>query len=106
MDCPYAVKQIQDLKITRKINEHATLSITGIMSQEEQGKCIETAGTHDKVFIYKTNNQGEKVNILFAEVVASLAIRHVKGIYWGYVLYLYIDKNQDKKVACYFPYAA
>lgn len=77
---PYEVQTLHDLTLIQTVNDHARLSITGIIPEEKKDSCMQIASSTDQIELYLTS-QGQRVQPLFKGQISELAIRMVRGIY-------------------------
>ncbi|MCI1696981.1 phage baseplate assembly protein V, partial [Aneurinibacillus aneurinilyticus] len=78
---PYGVQSLNELTIIKTVQDHARLYVTGIIPEEQQAACIETASSADTVTVNETEN-GSVVRTLFNGLVANLGIKVVRGIHY------------------------
>jgi hypothetical protein len=70
---PYKFQKITKLKITRKLNEHAKLYISGIIDEENIDKYVENAGADASVSISVKDDQNSVTNV-FQGVVTNIEV--------------------------------
>ncbi len=77
---PYEIKQLNELKIVKKMNDHAVLHFTGIISEEKKDSYIEKATAQDRIEVAQA--AGGSTRTLFKGLVSNIAIRCVRGVYY------------------------
>lgn len=77
---PYEVQTLHDLTFVQTINDHARLSITGIIPESKKDSCIQLASSSDCIELYQKNN-GQRGRALFKGQVNEIAVRMVRGVY-------------------------
>jgi len=70
---PYKFEKITILKITREINEHAKLYISGVISDENADKYVEVADEDESIKIQVKDNEGN-ITDLFEGIVTNISI--------------------------------
>lgn len=78
---PYEIKQLNELRIVKKMNDHAVVYFTGIIPEEKKDSYIEKAMVQDKIEVVQTDGSGI-VRTLFKGLVSNIGIRCVRGIYY------------------------
>ena len=80
---PYSFEKILNLKISREINQHGKLLISGIISEENEDKYVECADDEANISIFLNNDKGQKIDIFFGivtnvEVIVNNKVRTLK----------------------------
>jgi phage baseplate assembly protein gpV len=78
---PYKVQSLSEMTIIKTVQDHARLYVTGIIPEEQQDICIETASSTDTVKVNQVEN-GSVVRTLFSGLVSRIGIKVVRGIYY------------------------
>ena len=79
IECILPIQILQELEITRKINEHGVLRAKGIL--DEHGKdAIRRVGSKEPIVVYGKNDSQEIV--LFSGVITETDLRFRNGIYY------------------------
>ncbi|ANY67516.1 hypothetical protein BBD42_14315 [Paenibacillus sp. BIHB 4019] len=78
---PYAVQQIQGLRIEKRVNEHALLWVSGILPEEREDQDLQLVSEQDQVELHQVDEQGGMVRILFSGTVASFMVRAIRSVY-------------------------
>jgi hypothetical protein len=78
---PYEVQHLNEIKIVKKVNDHAKLYVTGVIPEEQQDFSIDMASRTDTVKVNQMEN-GSIVRTLFSGPVSHIGIRAVRGIYY------------------------
>lgn len=71
---PYEFQKITQFSITRELNEHAKLYISGVISDENSDKYVEEAGADETIKVSVKNNEGSKIT-LFEGIVTKVGIK-------------------------------
>ncbi|MGE6513281.1 contractile injection system protein, VgrG/Pvc8 family [Lysinibacillus sphaericus] len=77
---PYEVQTLHDISLIQTVNDHARLSITGIIPEEKKDSCLQLASSADRIELYQKNND-QRVRPLFKGQVTEVAVRMVRGVY-------------------------
>lgn len=77
---PFEMK-LHEVKLTKKVNDHARLSFTGIISEDFEDKYIQMANENTPVTLHYTDHEGES-KILFHGMILKLHIRVDREVYW------------------------
>ncbi|CAH8771856.1 phage baseplate assembly protein V [Paenibacillus dendritiformis] len=93
---PYDIRSITDIHINNRINEHASLTLTGIMAPEEKDHCISTSTDRDYIQV-KQKIDGDQERILFQGMITNLTIRSIQDIYFIYIEALSYTSELDIK---------
>ncbi|BCZ47461.1 hypothetical protein psyc5s11_35280 [Clostridium gelidum] len=70
---PYKFEKIKKLKITRELNEHGRLYISGIISDENEDKYVEVATAEESIKVSVKDDEGN-VTDLFQGIVTNISI--------------------------------
>ncbi|AQS08744.1 phage late control gene D protein Gpd [Clostridium saccharobutylicum] len=76
---PYAFIKILDLKIDRKINEHAKIYISGIISDEDSDKYVEVADDDESIKVSVKDDNNNIID-LFQGMVTNIAINSINDV--------------------------
>lgn len=71
---PYKFEKIKNLKITRELNEHAKLQISGIISDENVDRYVEVADADEIIKVSVKDDEGN-VTDLFEGIVTNIGIK-------------------------------
>ncbi len=77
---PFEIQSLQDVRIVKKVNEHARLFVTGIIPEEKSDRYIEMATSEDTVALNLVEN-GALTKTLFKGLVDSVSVNFVHGVY-------------------------
>ncbi|GED57625.1 contractile injection system protein, VgrG/Pvc8 family [Brevibacillus formosus] len=77
---PFEIQSLQDVRIVKKVNEHARLFVTAIIPEEKSDRCIEMATSEDTVALNLVEN-GSLTKTLFKGLVDSVSVNFVRGVY-------------------------
>lgn len=79
---PYEVHTLSTLRIEKKANDHAWLSLKAVVPEEKKDSCIDIASDSDTIEIREVTNEGSIVKTLFHGVVSDISVKAVRGIYY------------------------
>lgn len=77
---PYGIIQLDELKIVKRMNEHAVLYFSGVIPEENKDGYIEKATVDDQIEVVQTDG-GSTVRTLFKGLVSNLLVRCIRGVY-------------------------
>ncbi|MEE4576583.1 contractile injection system protein, VgrG/Pvc8 family [Paenibacillus polymyxa] len=78
---PFQPLHIEQLQITRAINDHAYLHISGLLSEEQGAACIGQNMDQEPIVIRQLNDQGQSLRRLFHGIVTRMSVHCVRGVY-------------------------
>ncbi|BFH17784.1 phage late control D family protein [Paenibacillus melissococcoides] len=78
---PYRLVNLQELKLTKKINEHTRLRFTGIVPEELKDSYVEMTDADTTIELSQINEEGES-KPLFSGIVLHIGIKAVRDIYY------------------------
>ncbi|MDU8672387.1 EndoU domain-containing protein [Paenibacillus polymyxa] len=78
---PFQPLHIEQLQITRAINDHAYLHISGLLSEEQGAACIGQNMDQEPIVIRQLNDQGQSLRRLFHGIVTRMSVHCVRGLY-------------------------
>ncbi|WP_052675829.1 contractile injection system protein, VgrG/Pvc8 family [Paenibacillus sp. IHBB 10380] len=78
---PYEAQTLQEVRIIRKMNDHATLYVSGILPEEQGEQCIKGETDREPIAIRQVDKEGREVRRLFHGVLTDLAVHRVNGVY-------------------------
>ena len=78
---PFQPQHIEKLQITRTINDHAYLSVSGMLSEEQGAACIGQNMEEEPIVIRQIDEQGQSVRRLFHGIVTRLSVHCFRGVY-------------------------
>ncbi|MGN9167195.1 contractile injection system protein, VgrG/Pvc8 family [Paenibacillus polymyxa] len=78
---PFQPLHIEQLQITRTINNHAYLHISGMLSEEQGAACIGHNIEQEPIAIRQLNDQGQSLRRLFHGIVTRMSVHCVRGVY-------------------------
>ncbi|MGN9171141.1 MULTISPECIES: phage baseplate assembly protein V [Paenibacillus] len=79
---PYPLQTIHELRIERKLNDHARLRISGWIDEEQRDHYIEQDQDNEPVIIRTKIDNGQPERILFHGLLVRAETRMVRGIYY------------------------
>ncbi|MCM1258321.1 MAG: DUF6531 domain-containing protein, partial [Roseburia sp.] len=80
VECPYPIQTVNELEITKKLNDHGQVLVKGILWEEKGAGCIQQTGSSDPILVYGKNERGK--TLLFSGVVTSVDVDFQDGIYY------------------------
>ncbi|AET58465.1 hypothetical protein HPL003_08510 [Paenibacillus terrae HPL-003] len=72
---------IEKLQITRAINDHAYLTVSGMLSEEQGAACIGQNMEDEPIVIRQLDEQGQSLRRLFHGIVTRLSVHCTRGVY-------------------------
>ncbi|MFM9281132.1 contractile injection system protein, VgrG/Pvc8 family, partial [Paenibacillus jiagnxiensis] len=78
---PFQPQHIEKLKITRAINEHAYLHISGVLPEEQGAACIGQSMEEEPIVLRQLDEQGQSVRRLFHGLVTRMSVQCIRGVY-------------------------
>ncbi|URJ59039.1 DNA/RNA non-specific endonuclease [Paenibacillus polymyxa] len=78
---PFQPLHIEQLQITRTINDHAYLHISGMLSEEQGAACIGQNMEQEPIVIRQLNDQGQSLRRLLHGIVTRMSVHCVRGVY-------------------------
>jgi len=78
---PFQLVSIQQLTLTKKINEHARLRFTGIVPEEVRDQYVEMTEAYSSIEVNQIDNKGVPTP-LFKGIILSVKVSAVRGIYY------------------------
>ncbi|AET62078.1 hypothetical protein HPL003_26830 [Paenibacillus terrae HPL-003] len=78
---PFQPLYIEQLQITRTINDHAYLHISGLLSEEQGVACIGQNMEQEPIVIRQLDDQGQSLRRLFHGIVTRMSVHCVRGVY-------------------------
>ena len=77
---PFALVALEKLEITKKINEHGTLYLTGKVPQDSKDSYIDMAKFGTVVEVVKKKD--EQTEVLFCGILSDISIEKVQDVYY------------------------
>lgn len=74
-------QHIEKLQITRAINDHAYLMVSGMLSEEQGAVCIGQNMEDEPIVILQLDEQGQSLRRLFHGIVTRLSVHCTRGVY-------------------------
>ncbi|MGW9530499.1 contractile injection system protein, VgrG/Pvc8 family [Paenibacillus terrae] len=78
---PFQPQHIEQLQITRAINDHAFLHISGLLSEEQGAAYIGQDMEQEPIVIRQLDEQGQSLRRLFHGIVTRMSVHCVRGVY-------------------------
>ncbi|WP_036216866.1 hypothetical protein [Lysinibacillus sphaericus] len=78
---PFELVSIQELSLTKKMNEHARLRFTGIVPEEARDTYVEMTEAQSAIEVNQLNHLGVP-SPLFKGVILNVKVSSVRGIYY------------------------
>jgi hypothetical protein len=94
---PYQLKDLLDLKIIKRLNEHARLSFTGVIPVDKKDNYINETESQTQIEVNQIDDSG-KTQPLFKGVVTQVQVRTVRDIYYLQVEAVSATYNLDIQV--------
>ena len=96
---PYEILSLSELRIENKVNCHAKVYFTGIVSEEKKDDYIKMASSQDKIEVNHVD-KGSIINTLFKGIVSNIKIKAVMGVYYIEVEGISHSFDLDLKLKC------
>ncbi|WDZ54910.1 contractile injection system protein, VgrG/Pvc8 family [Paenibacillus polymyxa] len=78
---PFQPQHIDQLQITRTINDHTFLHISGMLSEEQGAACIGQNMEQESIVIRQLDDQGQSLRRLFHGIVTQMSVNCTRGVY-------------------------
>ncbi|MFK4305263.1 phage baseplate assembly protein gpV, partial [Paenibacillus sp. RC254] len=78
---PFQPQHIDQLQITRTINDHTFLHIRGMLSEEQGAACIGQNMEQEPIVIRQLDDQGQSLRRLFHGIVTQMSVHCIRGVY-------------------------
>ncbi|WP_082067343.1 contractile injection system protein, VgrG/Pvc8 family [Paenibacillus terrae] len=78
---PFQPQHIDQLQITRTINDHTFLHISGMLSEEQGAACIGQNMEQEPIVIRQLDDQGQSLRRLFHGIVTQMSVNCTRGVY-------------------------
>ncbi|MGQ4680720.1 contractile injection system protein, VgrG/Pvc8 family [Paenibacillus polymyxa] len=78
---PYELVELEQLTLTKKINEHTRLYFTGIIPEDMQDSYVETTEKNTVIEVSQQNELGES-KPLFSGIALSVEVKVVRDVYY------------------------
>lgn len=78
---PYFMVELEQLTLTKKINEHTRLYFTGIIPEDMQDSYVETTEGNTVIQVSQRNESGES-KPLFSGIAISVEVKVVRDVYY------------------------
>ncbi|WP_274484130.1 contractile injection system protein, VgrG/Pvc8 family [Paenibacillus polymyxa] len=78
---PFQLQHIDQLQITRTINDHTFLHISGMLSEEQGAACIGQNMEQEPIVIRQLDDQGQSLRRLFHGIVTRMSVNCTRGVY-------------------------
>ncbi|MEQ7052843.1 EndoU domain-containing protein [Paenibacillaceae sp. P-4] len=78
---PFQPQHIEKLQITRTINDHAYVTVSGMLSEEQGAACIGQNMEEEPIVIRQLDERGQSVRRLFHGIVTRLSVHCIRGVY-------------------------
>ncbi|MFK4474793.1 phage baseplate assembly protein gpV [Paenibacillus sp. RC73] len=78
---PFQPQHLEKLQITRTINDHTFLHISGMLSEEQGAACIGQNMEQEPIVIRQLDDQGQSLRRLFHGIVTQMSVNCTRGVY-------------------------
>ncbi|MGG6476147.1 hypothetical protein ABHN03_02700, partial [Paenibacillus sp. NRS-1775] len=78
---PFQPQHVEQLQITRAINDHTFLHISGLLSEEQGAACIGQNMEQEPIVIRQLDDQGQSLRRLFHGIVTQMSVNCTRGVY-------------------------
>ncbi|MDQ0718860.1 hypothetical protein QF049_000121 [Paenibacillus sp. W4I10] len=78
---PYRAQWLEGVQITRQVNEHAKLYVSGIIPEEDGPGILQVQAEGESIVLRQVDENGRSVRRLFHGVMTSLSVHLSGGVY-------------------------
>ncbi|WP_339305164.1 hypothetical protein NST33_22715 [Paenibacillus sp. FSL L8-0435] len=78
---PYRAQWLEGVQITRQVNEHAKLYVSGIIPEEDGPGVLQVQAEGESIVLRQVDENGRSVRRLFHGVMTSLSVHLSGGVY-------------------------
>ncbi|MGE7022158.1 hypothetical protein [Solibacillus cecembensis] len=78
---PFKLIHLQELSLTKKMNDHATLWFTGVVPEDVKDKYVQMTEANAAIEVNQLDNEGNPIPF-FKGVILAIKVRAVRGIYY------------------------
>lgn len=78
---PYKLTYLSELKLVKKINDHARLYFTGVVPEENKDSYVEMTKCQTQIEVNQIDDSSNSVPI-FKGIVVNIAVKSLRGIYY------------------------
>jgi hypothetical protein len=78
---PYRAQWLEGVQITRQVNEHAKLYVSGIVPEEDGPGILQVQAEGESIVLRQVDENGRSVRRLFHGVMTSLSVHLSGGVY-------------------------
>ncbi|MBC2580553.1 hypothetical protein [Clostridium sp. DJ247] len=78
---PYELTHLLELKLVKKINDHARLYFTGIVPEEDKDSYVEMTKYQTQIEVSQIDDSSNSLPI-FKGIVLNIAVKSVRGVYY------------------------
>ncbi|KZE79610.1 hypothetical protein AV654_15010 [Paenibacillus elgii] len=78
---PFELTNLQDLQVIKAFNDHAKLTLTGIVPEERRDSYVQMANAQTQVKVVLTDDDGEQ-KTWFQGIIRNIQVQAVRGIYY------------------------
>ncbi|WP_334076230.1 phage baseplate assembly protein V [Paenibacillus sp. A14] len=77
---PFELKQLQELKIEKRMNEHVRLTLKGIVPESRKDSYVQMADAQTEIVVKEVDGEGKRVT-LFHGMILDVEVQMVNGVY-------------------------
>lgn len=77
---PFELKQLQELKIEKRMNEHVRLTLKGIVPESRKDSYVQMADAQTEIVVKEIDGEGNRVT-LFHGMILDVEVQMVNGVY-------------------------
>ncbi|UMR36088.1 hypothetical protein MJ749_00980 [Paenibacillus polymyxa] len=78
---PFQPQHMEQLRITRAVNDHAYLYVSGMLSEEQGAACVGQDMEQEPIVIRQLDEQGQSIRRLFHGLVTHMSVHCIRGVY-------------------------
>ncbi|WP_420539642.1 contractile injection system protein, VgrG/Pvc8 family [Paenibacillus polymyxa] len=78
---PFQPQHMEQLRITRAVNDHAYLYVSGMLSEEQGAACVGQGMEQEPIVIRQLDEQGQLLRRLFHGLITRMSVHCIRGVY-------------------------
>ncbi|MGY5484127.1 DNA/RNA non-specific endonuclease [Paenibacillus sp. ALE2] len=78
---PFQPQHMEQLRITRAVNDHVFLYVSGMLSEEQGAACIGQDMEQEPIVIRQLDEQGQSLRRLFHGLITRMSVHCIRGVY-------------------------
>ncbi|MEK5141428.1 MULTISPECIES: contractile injection system protein, VgrG/Pvc8 family [Paenibacillus] len=78
---PFQPQHMEQLRITRAVNDHVFLYVSGMLSEEQGAACVGQDMEQEPIVIRQLDEQGQSLRRLFHGLITRMSVHCIRGVY-------------------------